>query len=95
MWDLVTVKNSHELLVEFPINVSQLTSGAVVNNTALFLQVPGSNPCHGKLFLQHFVTYAYTWDPITIYDDLEHSIFEKMLTCGTQLNFMTTWNTLF
>jgi hypothetical protein len=49
----------------------------VVNNTTLFLEVPGSNPCHGKLFLQHFVTYAYTWDPGTIYDDLGHSIFEK------------------
>jgi hypothetical protein len=67
----------------------------VVNNTTLFLQVPGSNPCHGKLFLQHFVTYAYTWNPGTIYDDLEHSIFEKTLTCGTQLNFMATWNTPF
>jgi hypothetical protein len=63
MWDLVTVKNLHELLVEFPVNVSQPTSGAVVNNTPLFLQVPGLNPCHGKLFLQHFMTYAYTWDP--------------------------------
>jgi hypothetical protein len=47
------------------------------------------------LFLQHFVTYAYTWDPEIIYDDLEHSIFKKMLTCRTQLNFMMTWNTLF
>jgi hypothetical protein len=34
----------------------------------------------GKLFLQHFDgKNAYTWD----------------LTCGTQLNFMMTWNTLF
>jgi hypothetical protein len=90
MWDLVTVKNLHELL-EFPINVPQPTSGAVVNSTPLFLQVPGSNACHGKLFfqhfvtyahtldpgilfLQHFVTYAYTWDPGIIYNDLEHSI---------------------
>jgi hypothetical protein len=56
MWDMVTIKNSHELLVEFPIKLTQPTSGAVVNNTVLFLQVPGSNPCHGKLFLQHFVT---------------------------------------
>jgi hypothetical protein len=95
MWDLVTVKNSHELLVEFPMYFSQPTTGAVVNSTTLFLQVPGLNPYHGKLFVQHFVTYAYTWDPGTIYDDFEHSIFEKMLTCGTQLNFMTTWNTLF
>jgi hypothetical protein len=35
------------------------------------------------------------WDPGKFYDDLEHSIFEKMLTCGTILNFMTTWNHLF
>jgi hypothetical protein len=77
MWDLVTVKNPSELLVEFPMYLSQPTVGAVVKSTTLFLQVPGSNPCHGKLFLQHFVTYAYTWDPRTIYDDLEHSIFEK------------------
>jgi hypothetical protein len=35
------------------------------------------------------------WVPGKIYDDLEHSIFEKMLTCGTQLKFMTTWNTIF
>jgi hypothetical protein len=95
MWDLVTVKNSHELLLEFLIYLSQPTSGAVVNNTPLFLQVPGSNPCQGKLFLQHLVTYAYMWDPRIINDDLEHSIFEKILTCGTQLNFMMTWNTLF
>jgi hypothetical protein len=38
---------------------------------------------------------AYMWNPRKIYDDLEHSIFEKMLTCGTLLNFMTTWNNLF
>jgi hypothetical protein len=38
---------------------------------------------------------AYMWDPRIFYDDLEHSIFEKMFTCGTQLNFMTTSNTLF
>jgi hypothetical protein len=74
MWDLVTIKNSHELLVEFPMFLSQPKTGAVVKNTILFLQVLGLNPCHGKLFLQHFVTYAYTWDPGTIYDDLEHSI---------------------
>jgi hypothetical protein len=77
MWDLVTVKNLHELLVEFPIYLSQPTNGEVINNTTLLLQVPGSNPCHGKLFLQHFMTYAYTWDLGTIYDDLEHSIFEN------------------
>jgi hypothetical protein len=35
------------------------------------------------------------WDPEKFYDDLEHSTSEKMLTCGTQLNFMMTWNTLF
>jgi hypothetical protein len=35
------------------------------------------------------------WDPRKFYDDLEHSIFERMLTCGTLLNFMTTSNTLF
>jgi hypothetical protein len=86
MWDLVTVKNSHELLVEFLNYLSQPRTDAVVNNTTLFLQVPGSNPCHGKLFLQHFMIYAYTWDPRTIYDDLEHYIFKKMPTCGTQLN---------
>jgi hypothetical protein len=77
MWDLVTVKNLHELLVEFSMYLSQPTTSAVVNSITLFLQVPGLNPCLGKLFLQHFVTYAYTWDTGTIYDDLEHSIFEK------------------
>jgi hypothetical protein len=77
MWNLVTVKNSHELLVEFPMYFLQPMTGAMVNSTTLFLQVPGSNPCHEKLFLQHFMTYAYMWDPGTIYDDLEHSIFEK------------------
>jgi hypothetical protein len=35
------------------------------------------------------------WDRGKFYDDLEHSIFEKMLTRGTLLNFMMTWNTLF
>jgi hypothetical protein len=35
------------------------------------------------------------WDPRKFYDDLEHSNFERMLTCGTLLNFMTTWNTVF
>jgi hypothetical protein len=50
MWDLVTVKNSHELLVEFPMYIPQPTTGPVVNNTTLFLHVSGSNPCHGKLF---------------------------------------------
>jgi hypothetical protein len=35
------------------------------------------------------------WDPGKNYDDFENYIFEKMLTCGTQLKFMTTWNTLF
>jgi hypothetical protein len=74
MWDLVTIKNSHELLAEFAMFLSQPMTGAVVNSTILFLQVLGLNPCHGKLFLQHFVTNAYTWDPGTIYDDLEHSI---------------------
>jgi hypothetical protein len=74
MWDMVIVKNSHELLVEFPMFLSQPTTGVVENSTTLFLQVLGSNPSHGKLFLQHFVTYAYTWDPGTIYDDLEYSI---------------------
>jgi hypothetical protein len=74
MWDLVIVKSSHELLVDFPMFLSQITTGAVVNSTTLFLLVPSSNPCHGKLLLQHFVTYAYKWDPGTIYDDLEHSI---------------------
>jgi hypothetical protein len=86
---MITVKNSHELVVEFPINASQPTSGAGLNSTALFLEVPGLNSCHGKLFLQHLVTYAYMWDHGTIHDDLKLSIFEKMLTCGTQLNFMT------
>jgi hypothetical protein len=35
------------------------------------------------------------WDLGKFYDDLEHSNFERMLTCGTLLNFVTTWNTLF
>jgi hypothetical protein len=74
MLDLVTVKNSNELLVEFPMFLSQPTTSALANNTTLFLQIPGMIPCHGKLFLQHFLTYAYTWDPGTIYDNLEHSI---------------------
>jgi hypothetical protein len=77
MWDLVTVKNSHELLVEFPMYLSQPTTGAVVNSTTLFILVLGFNSYHGNLFLQHFVTYAYTWHLRTIYDNLEHSIFEK------------------
>jgi hypothetical protein len=38
---------------------------------------------------------AYMWDPRKFNDDLEQSILIKMLTCGTQPNFMTTWNTLF
>jgi hypothetical protein len=38
--------------------------------------------------------FPFEWDPRANYDDLEHSIFEKMLTCGTLENFMTTWNTL-
>jgi hypothetical protein len=70
-------KELHKLLVEFLIYLSQPTSGAVVRSTPLFLQVLGSNSCHGKLFLQHFVTYTYTWAPGTIYDNLEHSIFKK------------------
>jgi hypothetical protein len=37
---------------------------------------------------------TYMWDPKKFYDDLEH-YFWKMLTCGTQLNFMMTWNTTF
>jgi hypothetical protein len=113
MWDLVTVKNSHKLLVEFPIKHAQPRSGVVVNNTILFLQVSGSNPCHGKLFLQHYVTWplltwwkclhvgpwknlwrfetlyfqkkSYMWDPTEFYDDLGHSIFKIMLTCGTKV----------
>jgi hypothetical protein len=35
------------------------------------------------------------WDPTKFYDGLEHSFFKVMLTCGTQLNFMMTWNTIF
>jgi hypothetical protein len=35
------------------------------------------------------------WDPSKLYDDLEHSNFERMLTCGTLLNFMMNWNTSF
>jgi hypothetical protein len=27
----------------------------------------------------------------TNYDELEHSIFERILTCGTIPNFITTW----
>jgi hypothetical protein len=26
---------------------------------------------------------AYMWEPIEFFDDLEHSIFKIMLTCGT------------
>jgi hypothetical protein len=89
------VKNSHELLVEFLMYLLQPMTGAVVNSTTLFLQVPGSNPCHGKLFLQHFVTYAYTWDPELFMTTWNTLFLKKKLTCGTQLNFMTTWNTLF
>jgi hypothetical protein len=35
------------------------------------------------------------WDSIEFYDDLEHSTFKIMVTCGTLQNFMTSWNTLF
>jgi hypothetical protein len=48
--------NIYELLAEFHIKQAQPRSGAVVNNTTLFLHVPGSNSYHGKLFLQYFVT---------------------------------------
>jgi hypothetical protein len=159
MWDQVSVKNLHELLAKFPIKVPQPRNGAVVNNTTLFLQVHRSNHAMENYFcnillpsLRWSGENACTWDSWTIYDDLEHSIFEKclhvgpnrilwrlgtlfqnsvymldqswfltlltwrkclhvgpwkilwrlgtlyfrkMLTCGTQLNFMMTWNTLF
>jgi hypothetical protein len=42
-----------------PITTNKWCSGKQHN---LVPQVPGSNSCHGKLFLQHFVTYYYTWD---------------------------------
>jgi hypothetical protein len=35
------------------------------------------------------------WDLGKFKVDLEHYIFKKKLTCGTLLNFMTTWNTVF
>jgi hypothetical protein len=82
MWDMVTVKILHELLVDVPIYLSQTTSGVVVNSTPLFLHVPDSNPCRGKLFLHHFMTYAFMWDPGTIYYDVEHSIIKKCLHVG-------------
>jgi hypothetical protein len=75
--------------------LSQPMTSAVVNNTTLFHHVLGSNPCYGKLFLQHFVTYAYMWDPGTIYDYLNTLFSKKILMYGTQLNFMMTCNTLF
>ena len=30
-----------------------------------------------------FLKKAYMWDPSKFYDDMEHSIFKIMLTCGT------------
>jgi hypothetical protein len=35
------------------------------------------------------------WDPAKFYENLENSIFKIMLTCGTLLNCMTTWNIIF
>jgi hypothetical protein len=33
-----------------------------------------------------FSKNAYMWDPTKFYDDLEHSIFKIMLTCGTKVS---------
>ena len=40
----------------FLIKLTQPRGGAVVDSAVLFLQVSSSNPCYGKLFLQHFMT---------------------------------------
>jgi hypothetical protein len=81
MWDLVTVKNLHELLAEFPIKVPQPRSGALVNSTAFSFRSLVRTHTMANYFcniswpnLRWSGENAYMWDPGTIYDYLEHSI---------------------
>jgi hypothetical protein len=95
MWDLVIIKNLHELLAEFPIKLAQPRSGAVVKSCSsrslVRTHAMTNYFCNISWPSLHWPSgNAYMCDQRKFYYDFEHSISEKIFTFGTKLNFITT-----